>query len=818
MKKIYCTLLYLLFFAFGLYSQDYSETFAVPNKGILSGPCTGTDGTTCLSHDFSGVNWTIEGNLSGIDEEAFATNASNQLVVTDIDEEACWVSPVLNIVNAPASFAVDLSWLGYDPLADYIDVEYTLDGSDNWVTLPNLIGGGPNHTVEYAAGTGIDGSTTISNSNLIGSTLQIRICTDHNSAEETTTISKVLAFGAEVAEMNNGSATIEVTAPCLGATFTFILDETESPDASGRNVYFHPQTSIEIQFNTELERWEIRARGGNFDVYYHNDFASSPNPPDNMTAPWEDNAICDGTGLPTVTGDGTQNSLGEDPCTDLGGDTDEDGVCDDNDRCPGSDDNMDQDNDGIPDACDDNPTVADGVLVQAPCLDDDLPILLLVDRVDETGRNVYINETYQIEVRYDAELGRWEVTAEEPGTDVYFYNEFASFPDPPASNDYPWTATGSLCSGSTVSVSGTGTQTVSGCTMFILFEDIIETPPTCPGGTDGAFSVTAQEAKGPIFYSLDGMVSPDGNFTGLASGNYTLIVRDSAFPESSINICQISTLIFISDGVDNELPTITCPEPITVNTDAGMCTATVNYTAPAGMDNCSVESTLLKAGLGTGAAFPLGMTTETYEVTDAGGNVAECSFTVTVEDTEAPTAVCNLTTTVQLDTVGMGLLTVDAVNAGSVDACGEVTFSLDRDTFSCDDLNAEIMVTLTVTDAVGQSNTCTSTVTVEDTQGFCASVPVRNLFGASALERLPVAPNPAREGVQVDLSRFTFSGGQRILLSLFNSTGQEVGSFETSHSVGRSFYLETATFPAGIYFLRLQENGRPRAAARLVIQ
>ncbi len=45
-----------------------------------------------------------------------------------------------------------------------------------------------------------------------------------------------------------------------------------------------------------------------------------------------------------------------DPCIDLGGDSDGDGVCDDNDICAGFDDSIDSDGDGIPDGCDDATT------------------------------------------------------------------------------------------------------------------------------------------------------------------------------------------------------------------------------------------------------------------------------------------------------------------------------------------------------------------------------------------------------------------------------------------------------------------------------
>ncbi len=43
---------------------------------------------------------------------------------------------------------------------------------------------------------------------------------------------------------------------------------------------------------------------------------------------------------------------GGDPCQGQGGDSDGDGVCDDDDICPGFDDNQDSDGDGIPDGCD----------------------------------------------------------------------------------------------------------------------------------------------------------------------------------------------------------------------------------------------------------------------------------------------------------------------------------------------------------------------------------------------------------------------------------------------------------------------------------
>jgi HYR domain-containing protein/uncharacterized protein DUF11 len=92
---------------------------------------------------------------------------------------------------------------------------------------------------------------------------------------------------------------------------------------------------------------------------------------------------------------------------------------------------------------------------------------------------------------------------------------------------------------------------------------------------------------------------------------------------------------------DEEAPTISCPSNITKSNDPGTCGAVVNYTAPVGSDNCPGSTTAQTAGLPSGSTFPVGTTTNTFEVTDASGKKTSCSFTVTVNDTEAPTITTN---------------------------------------------------------------------------------------------------------------------------------------------------------------------------------
>lgn len=119
------------------------------------------------------------------------------------------------------------------------------------------------------------------------------------------------------------------------------------------------------------------------------------------------------------------------------------------------------------------------------------------------------------------------------------------------------------------------------------------------------------------------------------------------------------------------------------------------------------------AGLPSGSSYPVGTTTNTFMVSDASGNTASCSFTVTVDDVEAPVAVCN-NITVQLDATGNASISaVDIDGGATADNCGMASTSLDITSFNCLNVGANT-VTLTATDIYANVSTCTSTVTVED--------------------------------------------------------------------------------------------------------
>jgi hypothetical protein len=71
--------------------------------------------------------------------------------------------------------------------------------------------------------------------------------------------------------------------------------------------------------------------------------------------------------------------------------------------------------------------------------------------------------------------------------------------------------------------------------------------------------------------------------------------------------------------IDDELPTIVCPADVYKVTDDGVCYAIVGERAT-GYDNCPIPTVWLDEGLGPGARFPVGTTTNKFTVTDFNGN------------------------------------------------------------------------------------------------------------------------------------------------------------------------------------------------------
>ena len=254
------------------------------------------------------------------------------------------------------------------------------------------------------------------------------------------------------------------------------------------------------------------------------------------------------------------------------------------------------------------------------------------------------------------------------------------------------------------------------CSFTITVVDNIFPSIVCPDdiAVNTAAGVCSQTVNFSVPVGTDNCLFPTTIQTlGLGNGAIYPVGQTTNIYRVTDGSGNSSTCSFNVNVTDNQLPEIDCPNNILVNTDAGMCTAVVNYVAPVGTDNCSGSTTILLNGLAGGSAFPNQVTTVLYQVTDASGNTATCDFTVTVVDAEIPTAICQ-NATAYLNAGGTVTVSASQINNGSSDACGLASLVLNNGSWSCANVGPNGVV-LTVTDVNANTSTCSATVTVQDT-------------------------------------------------------------------------------------------------------
>ncbi|WP_278036070.1 HYR domain-containing protein [Flavobacterium nitratireducens] len=256
------------------------------------------------------------------------------------------------------------------------------------------------------------------------------------------------------------------------------------------------------------------------------------------------------------------------------------------------------------------------------------------------------------------------------------------------------------------------------CTASVVVADAVFAD-NCPGATI-AYTLSGDTIKA----STTGQV---GTFTfnkGITTINYT--VTDAVG-----NTITDSKTVTVTDNIN---PTVTPGANIAVNTDAGLCTASVVVADAVFADNCSgatIAYTLSGATIKASTAgqvetftFNKGITTINYTVTDAVGNTITDSKTVTVSDNINPTVTPGANIAVNTDT---GLCTASVVVADAVfaDNCpgATIAYTLSGDTIKASTagqvgtftFNKGITtINYTVTDAVGNTITDSKTVTVSD--------------------------------------------------------------------------------------------------------
>ena len=237
----------------------------------------------------------------------------------------------------------------------------------------------------------------------------------------------------------------------------------------------------------------------------------------------------------------------------------------------------------------------------------------------------------------------------------------------------------------------------------------ITVPATGPAGAVVSFITSAtDDVDGPVATTA----SPASGLTfPIGATLVTVTATDKAGNKATATFNVIVT--------DLTLPVITTPKNMTVEA-TGPNGAVVTFT-PTATDIVDPNPTVTTSPA-SGSTFPLGATTVTITATDAAGNTATMTFTVTVVDTTPP-AISGVPANITKEATGPSgaVVTFPTPTATDlVDGTDPVTCSpASGSTFPF----GTTTVTCTSTDAHGNTATKTFTVTVQDTTPPVISVP-----------------------------------------------------------------------------------------------
>jgi hypothetical protein len=246
--------------------------------------------------------------------------------------------------------------------------------------------------------------------------------------------------------------------------------------------------------------------------------------------------------------------------------------------------------------------------------------------------------------------------------------------------------------------------------------------------------VTVQDSVSPIAICQDitaeldvnGMItiSPDevNNGSNDACGilNTSLDITDFTCSDVGLQLViltvednngNISTCSAQVSVEDNVVPNAVCQDITIFLDDSGNASISGSDIDGGSTDACIIISLLPDVTDFT--CSDVGDNDVVLTVTDANNNDSTCDAIVTVQDTTPPIALCQ-DITIQLDVNGNAVIVAADVDAGSTDACGPISLSLDNSAFTCVEVGDNI-VTLSVTDNSGNIANCTSSVTVGDT-------------------------------------------------------------------------------------------------------
>ncbi|MGB4849007.1 MAG: HYR domain-containing protein [Saprospiraceae bacterium] len=235
--------------------------------------------------------------------------------------------------------------------------------------------------------------------------------------------------------------------------------------------------------------------------------------------------------------------------------------------------------------------------------------------------------------------------------------------------------------------------------------------PTCPANVtiQCGSSTTPAQTGAPTTIANCGTITYSDNITGGTCPLIQIITRTWVSSITGVICTQTITVM------DNTAPSIICPANVTVSC-AGQVPV-VNTASVIRSDNCAGNVTVIHVGdVKTNQTcankFKI---TRTYRATDACGNSATCSSTITVQDNTAPQIHCpsNLVLTCDAGQNYVALIYAWIATATATDACGvNVTITTNYDGISIPNFSCQggLVITFTATDICGNSSSCTASI------------------------------------------------------------------------------------------------------------
>lgn len=343
-------------------------------------------------------------------------------------------------------------------------------------------------------------------------------------------------------------------------------------------------------------------------------------------------------------------------------------------------------------------------------------------------------------------------------------------------------------------------------------------PGTC-GATTSYLTPTATDncplPNGqPVWVSGGTMPQTNGaNSTSVFQKGITTVIWKATDAAGLTKTCSFRVIVN-----DTEVPVISCPGDIAVNSAPNSCaSAAVVYGSVTATDNCMppAPSVVRTGGLPSGSNFPNGVTVVTWRATDGSGKMATCSFKVTVTDGQAPTITCPSNATVTA-APGQCSATAFYTTPTASDNCSLQSAYMVSGLASGSVFPQGVTsITWKAVDATGLTQTCAFTVTVVCGNGKANDAQERTTEGQGGIANLLLAPNPATSEVSVSLEGER-TPGETIELSVCDLSGRMVLRQELPAEQSQA-RLTVATWPSGVYMVMVKGKDM-LLAKRLVVE